>query len=152
MKSRIRRIFEKLNPSADALVLVNSASPHVDSSFFYVFDVPSGLFEGAAAVARPDGSLTILTSPLEEESARQAAHLDREVDVEVVRGHEEREKRLGQLIEAKARIALNYHELTHEDFLSVAGAFPRAEWRDASAAVRKTRMVKDSTEIERLRR
>ncbi len=120
--------------------------------FFSVSPVPRALCGGAAAVARPDGSLTILTSPLEEESARQAARFDREVDVEVIRGHEEREKRLGQLIEAKGRIALNYHELTHEDFLSVASAFPRAEWRDASMAVRKARMVKDAAEIERLRR
>jgi Xaa-Pro aminopeptidase len=152
MKARIRRIFEKLSPEADALVFLNSGSPHVDSSFFYVFDVPSGLFEGCAAVARPDGSLTVLTSPLEEESARQAARRDSEVDVEVIRGREEREKRLSQLLDARSRIALNYHELTHEDFLSVSSVFPKAEWRDASTAVRKTRMVKDAVEIERLRR
>lgn len=152
MKDRIRRIFEKLSPEADALVLVNSASPHIDSSFFYVFDVPSGLFEGCAAVARPDGSLTVLTSPLEEESARQAARRDASVDVELIRGRDEREKRLAELLEPKSRIALNYHELTHEDFLSMAGTFPNAEWRDASGAVRKSRMVKDATEIERLRR
>ncbi|MFZ0831258.1 MAG: Xaa-Pro peptidase family protein, partial [Thermoplasmata archaeon] len=152
MKARIRRIFEKLSPEADALVFLNAGSPHVDSSFFYVFDVPSGLFEGCAAVALPDGSLTIMTSPLEEESARQAARSDGDVQVEVIRGREEREKRLSQLIDAKSRIALNYHELTHEDFLSVAGAFPQAEWRDASSAVRKTRMVKDAVEIERLRK
>ncbi|MGC2288339.1 MAG: Xaa-Pro peptidase family protein [Thermoplasmata archaeon] len=152
MKARIRRIFEKLSPAADALVLLNSGSPHVDSSFFYVFDVPSGLFEGCAAVARPDGSLTVLTSPLEEESARQAAGRDREVAVELIRGREEREKRLSQLLEPKSRIALNNHELTHEDFLSVESAFPDATWRDASSAIRKTRMVKDAAEIERLRR
>ena len=152
MKARIQRIFDKLDPEADALVLLNAASPHIDSSFFYVFDVPSGLFETCAAVARPDGSLTVLTSPLEEESARQAARHDIGVDVELIRGRDEREKRLSQLIDAKSRIALNYHELTHEDFLSVAGAFPHAEWADASSAVRKTRMVKDAAEIERLRR
>ncbi|MCI4353613.1 MAG: Xaa-Pro peptidase family protein [Thermoplasmata archaeon] len=152
MKARIRRIFEKLSPEADALVLLNSASPHIDSSFFYVFDVPSGLFEGCAAVARADGSLTVLTSPLEEESAQQAARRDRDVSVEVIRGREEREKRLSELVDAKSRIALNFHELTHEDFLSVSSAFPQADWRDASTAVRKCRMVKDAAEIERLRR
>lgn len=152
MKARIRRIFEKLTPEADALVFLNSASPHVDSSFYYVFDVPSGLFEACAAVARPDGSLTILTSPLEEESARQAAKKDRDVEVEVVRGRDEREKRLSQVLDPKSRVALNYHELTHEDFLSISGALPQAQWQDASNAVRKTRMVKDAVEIERLRR
>lgn len=152
MKARIRRIFDKLSPEADVLVLLNSGSPHVDSSFFYLFDVPSGLFEGCAAVARPDGSLTVLSSPLEEESARQAASRDQEVAVEVIRGREEREKRLAELIDSKSRVALNYHELTHEDFLSVASAFPNATWQDASGAIRRTRMVKDAPEIERLRR
>lgn len=152
MKDRIRRIFARLGADADAIVFVNAAAPHLDSSFFYVFDVPSGLFEGCAAVARPDGSLTVLTSPLEEESARQAARRDKDVEVELIHGRDEREKRLGQLIEGTGRIALNYHELTHEDYLSVAGAFPDATWADASSAVRKTRMVKDAVEIERLRR
>jgi Xaa-Pro aminopeptidase len=152
MKDRIRRLFEKLGPDADALVLLNAASPHVDSSFFYVFDVPSGLFEGAAAVAWPDGSLTILTPPLEEESAQNAARQDQGVKIEVIRGREEREKRLAELLEGRHRLALNYHELTHEDYLSVTGALPKADWLDGSAAIRKSRMVKDAPEIERLRR
>ncbi len=153
MRARIRRIFDRLSPPPDVLLVVNAGSPHVDSSFFYVFDVLSGLFEGCAAIARSDGSLTvILSSPLEEESARLAARHDDGVEVEVVRGREERERRLTELLPPKSQIALNYHELTHEDFESVAAAFPGAVWLDASAAIRKARMIKDATEVERIRK
>ncbi len=152
MKDRVRRIFSLLGDGADCLLLINSAGPHIDSSFFYAFDVPSGMFEGSAAIARPDGSLLVLSSLLEEESARAAAKRDKDVSVEVVRNRDDREKRLGQLLDANARVALHYHELTHEDFRSLSAALPAARWVDASDAIRKARVVKDATEVERLRR
>jgi Xaa-Pro dipeptidase len=152
MKERIRRIFGRFPDPPDALVLLNSGSPHVDSSFFYVFDVPSGLFEGCAAIAKPDGSLTIVTSPLEEESARLAAKRERDVQVEVMRERDDLDAQLVRHIDGHGTIALNYHELTHEDFLRVAKAFPDAHWADASDAIRRTRRIKDSGEVERIRK
>jgi hypothetical protein len=76
MKNRVRKVFEKLSPAPDALVLANAIEPHIDQSFFYLFDTPSGLFEGSYAIGLPDGALHVFSSPLEEESARQAAKHD----------------------------------------------------------------------------
>lgn len=152
MKARVRRIFERLGGSADALVLVNSAEPHLDHSFFYLFDAPSGLFEGSAAVAFPDGRLQVLSSLLEEESAHQAARADPSVTVDTMAGPDDRRTWLTGLLPAQGTIALNYRELTHEDFRAVQAAVPSATLIDASAAVRKARMVKDAAEIDRLRR
>ncbi len=152
MKERVRRIFEGLEGSADALVLVNSADPHLDHSFFYLFDAPSGLFEGSAAVAFPDGRLHVLSSLLEEESARQAAREDPSASVDTMSAPDDRRGWLARLLPPGGRIALNYRELTHEDYRAVEAAVPGGSFVDASAAVRRARMVKDSREIERLRR
>src|SRR5579859_76455 len=153
MKDRVRRILELVSPKADALLIANSTDPHLDGSFFYAFDVPGGLFEGSVAVGLPDGKLHVLSSPLEEESAVQAAKRDPAVDIhvatpatkegilrEVLKGH----------AKADATFAVNFHEITHEAFLALQKTFPEAKWVDATAAIRKARGVKDAGEIERI--
>jgi Xaa-Pro dipeptidase len=152
MSNRVRRIFERLAPAADVLVLANSESPHVDTSFFYLFEAPSGSFEGSAIVARPDGSLTVLTSPLEAESAHQAAGSSSSVEIRVCATRAEAGRALRGLVDAKARVGLNYRELTHETFHDLEQILPDARWVDASDAIQRTRRVKDAVEIERIAR
>ncbi|MCI4346971.1 MAG: M24 family metallopeptidase, partial [Thermoplasmata archaeon] len=151
MKERVQRIFRHLSPTPEAIVLVNSVEPHLDQSFFYVFDSASGLFEGSAAIALPDGSLHVSTSLLEEESALQAAKHDPHLDIHLVKTADDRKKWLQKMLPAKGHVGLNFHELTHEDFLSVSGAVPGVGWVDASTAVRRARRVKDAAEVERIR-
>ncbi|HZY91752.1 MAG TPA: aminopeptidase P family protein [Thermoplasmata archaeon] len=152
MKARVQKIFEALPSGTEALVLANSTDPHLDQSFFYVFDVASGLFEGSVAVAFPDGRLHVLSSPLEEESARQAAKLDPSVEVHVPQRREESDQLIQSLIPRSGAVALNYRELTHEGFLKFDKLVPGAHWSDASQAIRKARGIKDAVEIERLER
>ena len=152
MKDRVRKIFERLRTPADALLITNSTEPHLDQSFFYVFDVPSGMFEGSTAVAYPDGRLTVLSSMLEEESARQAGKRDPSVTIEVPPNRAERDQLLTKLLPEGSTVALNYRELTHDTFLTLEKTLPKARWVDASDAIRSCRMVKDTEEIARLRR
>lgn len=152
MKARVQRIFEGVSPSADAVVFANSIDPHLDASFFYVFDVPSGLFERSVAVAHVDGQLDVLSSPLEEESARQAARHDPGVNLHVFANDAEWESILRRLLPESGRIALNYRELTHHSFLTLERVRPQATWVDASAAVTHARLIKDSIEVDRLER
>ncbi|HLY76412.1 MAG TPA: M24 family metallopeptidase [Thermoplasmata archaeon] len=150
MPNRVQRIFQRLSPTPDALVLANSEGPHIDTSFFYLFEALSGSFEGSAIVARPDGSLTVLTSPLEAETARQAAEGDRSVEVQVCARREDEVHLLQRLVDPKGLVALNYRELTHEGFHELQEALPKARWIDASEAIQRTRRVKDSAEIARI--
>jgi Xaa-Pro aminopeptidase len=152
MKERVRRIFEKLGEPAEAVVFVNSIDTHLDQSFFYVFDVPAGLFEGSIALATPDGELRVLSSVLEEETARQAAQHDPHVTVEVMENEESKRKWVAEHLGGRHQVALNYSELTHREFLALEKAAPSTKWLDASTAVRKARAVKDAREIERLRK
>ncbi len=151
MKDRVRRIFDRLDASVDALVVANAVDPHLDQSFFYLFDVPSGLFEGSVAVAHRDGSIDLFSSPLEAQSAEEAARSDRGITVHKVE-RDATPAALGQALGDAKSIALNFAELTHGWFARLDKLRPETSWVDASEAIRKVRAVKEAGEVERLRK
>jgi Xaa-Pro dipeptidase len=130
--------------------LANAEGPQIDSSFFYLFDVPSGAFEEETLVARPDGSVTVLASPLEAETARLGALDDPSVEVQVCPRKEDQMKAIRRLVDPRARVALNFRELTHEGFQGLEAALPDARWINGSGAIQRARRVKDSSEIARI--
>ncbi len=150
MKARIEKIFGLLESPVDAIVLANSTEPHLDQSFFYAFDVPSGLFEGSVAIAKPDGHLDVLTSPLEATSAEEAAKGDPHVTVHAV-SRDGTDAAVQKLLGPAATVGLHYRELTHDWYLRLEKALPKVTWVDATPAIRKARATKDATEIARLR-
>jgi Xaa-Pro dipeptidase len=151
MKERVRKVFARLDPSVDALVVANAVDPHLDQTFFYLFDVPGGLFEGSVAIARRTGEIDLLTSPLEAQTAEEAAKTDRSVTVHTV-DRESADPLVTKLLHGAKTIALNYAELTHAWFARLDKANPGTQWVDGSAAIRQTRVVKDADEIGRLRK
>ena len=70
MKARVKGIYRNLREKVDLIVLLNSAEPHIDMSFFYATGLTDGLFEGCTAWLYPDGRCEIVTSALEEEAAK----------------------------------------------------------------------------------
>jgi len=151
MKPRVQKLFAQLDPKPEAIVLANAIDPHLDQTFFYVFDVPAGLFEGSIAIAHPDGELDVLSSPLEAETAQVAAKKDPHVKVHVV-PRDETAPAARKILGAATSIGLNYRELTHEWFRRLEDQFPDARWTDCSNAIRRARVTKDANEIELLRR
>ncbi len=151
MKPRIQRIFAQLDPQPDVILLANAVEPHLDQTFFYVFDTSSGLFEGSVAIAHPDGELDILTGSLEAESAFQAAKGDPHVTVHVV-SREETEKEVRKMLPGAPTIGLNCRELTHDWYARLEKLMPETKWVDASNAIRTARVSKDPHEIELLRK
>ena len=152
MKERVEKIFRHLESPVDAILLANSVDPHLDQCFFYLFGVPAGLFEGSVAIAHPDGELDVLSSPLEAETAHQAAKHDPHVKVHVFANRDETAELVKKLVGSASTLGLNYRELTYEGFLAMAKTFPTAKWADASSAIRKARVTKDAKEIELLRK
>ncbi len=148
MPERVKKIFAKVGKPLDAMVFMNSVEPHLDQTFFYVTDVASGLFEGCSTIAFPDGKVEMFTSELEAESAREASG----VKVNVFTTRDDLMKQVQSLLGKSARIGLNFHELTYENFLVMRKQFPDAEWENVTEAVRRTRVIKDAKEIERLRK
>ncbi len=151
MKARVQKIFRNLDPPPEAILLANATDPHLDQSFFYLFDVPAGIFEGSVALAHPDGSLDVLSSPLEAETAHVAAKHDPDVRVHVV-GREETETELKQLLPGEPKIGLNFRELTHDWYVRLEKLLPEAKWTDVSNAIKLARVTKDPHEIQMLRK
>jgi len=151
MKARVRKVLGYLDNPVDALVLANATDPHLDRSFFYLFDIPSGLFEGSVAIAHPDGELDVVTSPLETESAQVAAKSDPHVRVHTV-ARDEAEPVIRKLLGSAPTVGLNFAELTHAGYVQLDKMCPGTNWVDASKAIRRARATKDAGEIERLRK
>ncbi len=151
MKPRVQKLFAQLDPKPDALLIANAIDPHLDQTFFYVFDVPAGLFEGSIAIAHPDGELDVLSSPLEAETAFEAAKRDPHVKVHVA-PRDETPAAARKLVGEAKNLGLNFRELTHEWFVRLDQTFPGATFTDVSNGIRKARVTKDANEIELLRR
>jgi Xaa-Pro aminopeptidase len=151
MKARVQKVFARLDPKPDALLLANAVDPHLDQSFFYLFDVPAGLFEGSVAIAHADGELDVISSPLEAETAFEAAKSDPHVHVEVV-SRDESDPSIQKKLQGAKSVGLNNKELTHEWYVRLAKLLPETEWVDASVAIRNARVTKEPEEIERIRK
>lgn len=151
MKARVQKVFRRLDPKPDALLLANSIEPHLDQSFFYLLNVPHGLFEDSVAIAHPDGELDLLTSPLEAETAFEAAKADSHVRVHVVE-RDESDPVILKMLQGVGTVGLNYKELAHAWYVRLENLLPGIRWADASTAIRQTRLTKEPGEIELLRK
>jgi Xaa-Pro dipeptidase len=143
MRARVKKIFRNIDDHLDLVVLLNSIDPHVDVSFFYATGLTDGLFEGCAAWLHPDGSAEIMTSALEEEAAKKSG-----LPLHVFRNREEPPKLLRKLLAGHRRIGINAAELTHDAFERLQKSAPKsARFVDVSAAITRSRLVKDDSEV-----
>ena len=71
--NRVQRIFSRIDEPVDAILLMSSEEPLIDVSFFYATGIKGGLFEECPAILWPDGRLQLITSRLEETSARTSS-------------------------------------------------------------------------------
>ncbi len=146
MKSRIRRIFSHIDNGVDVIVFANATEPHVDISFLYATGFTDGLFEGCAAFCHPDGRAEVVTSALEEETARKGG-----LPLHVFHSRQEREKFLRAQLRGHRRIGLNFAEVTHGVAKDLAKLAKGAKFVDVSEAVQMARLVKDEGEVASIR-
>jgi len=152
MKARVEKVFRFLDPKPDALLISNAVDPHLDQTFFYLFEVPCGLFEGSVLLAHRDGEIDVLTGALEAESAEHAAKKDGHAKVHVVNRGDDTDALVKKLVGSSRSLALNDRELTYEGFRRFNKLLPGTQWIDASNAVRRARVTKDPGEIARLKK
>ncbi|HTD81596.1 MAG TPA: aminopeptidase P family N-terminal domain-containing protein, partial [Thermoplasmata archaeon] len=146
MKARVKAIYRNLKKPVDAIVFSNSTDPHIDLSFFYATGLTDGLFEGCTAWLFPDGRCEIVTSALEEEAAKKSG-----LPLHIFRNRDERLTAMKRLVKGLRRIGINASEITQKAHTELTKLAPRARFSDVSEAVMKTRLVKDSAEIELIR-
>jgi Xaa-Pro dipeptidase len=143
---RVKNIFLNNSVPVECILLKNGSLPFIDDNFFYVTNLDQGFFEGSCAVLYSDGSLDILVSELEAESARKSsAHLT------IFRTKTDYSTELHRLVSSFKTIGINANGLSYTDFKKLITAFPQTEFIDVSEAFSKTRLIKDPQEIERIR-
>ena len=72
LKNRAKKIFSEVKKNLDAIVIKNAIYPFIDDNFFYITGLDKGIFEGSLVIVYPDGTLDLIVSELEAESASKA--------------------------------------------------------------------------------
>jgi Xaa-Pro dipeptidase len=152
MKSRIERLFTNIgryeDETPDVVVIANATEPMLDMTFFYVTGLRVGRFEGSFAVLRPDGSLDVITSLLEAESASKG-----DFPLHVFKSADELKQHLTGLLKGSRKIGINGSELTYKSYTFIKEqADAEAQLLDMSKAVTRTRMKKDEEEIATMKK
>jgi Xaa-Pro dipeptidase len=147
MRERVLRIFSKLAEPVDAILLVNGEDPMTDASFFHATGVTSGLFEHCPAILYPDGKVRLISTRLEETSARTT-------DAEVVTyfDADERAELLRSSLKGVTRLGINGLGITYHWIKELEAAAPGAALVDVEKAVTAARLIKDAQEIETMRK
>ncbi|MDR3283541.1 MAG: Xaa-Pro peptidase family protein [Candidatus Methanoplasma sp.] len=140
-KSRAERLAANAD-GLDAVVIANGGEPFLDSTFWYLTEQASGSFEDSLAIVRADGTLEVITSVLEEESARAGKG---NVHVYVTRA--ERDGFIKDALKGAKKVGFNVHGTAYSAVEHVRKT-AEVEVADASKAVMATVTVKDKSEIE----
>lgn len=147
MIQRIKNIFRNSNQTVDCIVLKNATIPYVDDNFFYVTNLEQGLFEGSCAVIHSDGTLDILVSELEAESARKST-----ARLIVYKTKDEYSTTLKQLLSSFSTIGVNASGLSYFEFNKLTALLPNTKFVDVSDGFFKARLTKDEQEIQRIKK
>ncbi|NLK25719.1 MAG: aminopeptidase P family protein [Euryarchaeota archaeon] len=146
MKERAQSIFSKLVEPVDAILLINAEEPLLDVAFYYATGLTSGLFEGCPAILWPDGRTQIISSRLEETSARTSYS-----DILIFANKAERDQLLTESLKGVRRLGFNGDGLTYANLKVIERVAPGAQLLDVGKAIQAARMIKDAREIEAIR-
>ena len=142
MQTRAERLIGNAD-GMDAIVIMNDGEPFLDSTFWYLCEQPGGVFESSFAVVRGDGTLDVIVSVLEEESAKEGVG-----NVCVFHNAKEREDFLKESLKGCKKVGFNTHSSTYAMVSYVKRVVEGIEPVDAGQAIDRTVSIKDDKEIE----
>ncbi|MGC8645029.1 MAG: M24 family metallopeptidase [Thermoplasmata archaeon] len=141
----VEKLFD-LNQNVEGILIYNRDQSCTDPSFFYFTQLTNGgLFEGSY-VFLTRRELTVITSQLEEETARGEA-----IDVQVFSSLKERDEILKRITGGVNFIGINYSGLSHRDFVQLKEKLPDKEFVDVGDSIASLRQVKSERELGRIR-
>ena len=145
--TRAQRLMENAD-GFDAIVIANDGEPFLDSAFWYVTEQKSGCFESSYAVVKKDGSMDVIVSILEEETARTGTG-----DVKVYHDRAELENYFKEALNGCSKVGFNTHSASYAAVMGIKKLTGfEFEIADASEALASTYAVKDASEIEATRK
>jgi len=139
----VEKLFD-LNQNVEGILIYNRDQSCTDPSFFYFTQLTRGLFEGSY-VFLTRRELTVITSKLEEESARAE-----EIDVQVFSNPKERDEILRKITSGISFVGINFSGLAHRDFVQLRETLPDKEFVDVGDSIATLRQVKSESEIARI--
>jgi Xaa-Pro dipeptidase len=143
---RVKNVFINTGKAVDCILLKNASTPFVDDNFFYVTNLEQGLFEGSCAVLYPDGTLDVLVSELEAESARKS-----NAQITIYKTKDEYSNTLKRFLSSFSTIGVNTSGLSYFEFIRLTELFPQINFVDVSDGFSKTRLIKDEEELQRIK-
>lgn len=147
MRERVKNIFNHTKKKLDAILIKNSTHPFIDDNFFYVTGLSKGIFEGSLSILYPDGTLDLVVSELEAESASKA-----NLPLHIYNAREDYKMTVQKLISPYENIGINYSGLSHADFCKLNDILPESKFVDISRELMEVRLVKDKREIQQIRK
>jgi Xaa-Pro dipeptidase len=139
-----RKIFDYVR-NVDSILIMNGGENQIDKTFFYLTGAKSGIFEGSILHVKPE-KVTIITSALEEEAAKQTGF-----EVLVYNNSSEREQILKNAFKDDVDVGLNYSALTLDLYKQLMKIIPDKEFIDVSQSIDEARKIKDESELKNLR-
>ncbi len=137
-----KKYLEEAN--VDSILIYNGSNE--DLNFYYFTRLlEGGIFEGSFAVLTDDG-IKVITSILEEESAKKGKH-----EVLLYRTASEREELLRKALKGSNTIGVNYNALSVRDFEKLKKILGERDYKDISEKLGEWRMIKDEEEINLIR-
>ena len=146
MQERSERIFETVEGDLDAIVLWNGGT--IDNTFKYVSGVTRGGYEGCAAVLRRGDRPRLIVSTLEEQSAQTAP----DADVHAYGSRAAQEELLKAALGEPKRIGVHGDVLALSKARRLESMFDGVALVDVTGAIATARLVKDTGEVELVRR
>ncbi|MBH59437.1 MAG: proline dipeptidase [Thaumarchaeota archaeon] len=152
MKARVKKIFsstESLKIKPEAILIKNGIEGQLDSTFFYLSGVRSGIFEGCSIIAYPTGKVFLLTSKLEEQSALNTPY----IEVESFGTYNEYKEILRKRLSEVKVLGINYNELSYANYLWIRMTLKNVKKVvNVSKSIGESRCIKDEIEIKELRK
>ena len=141
-KSRAVRLMENAE-GVDKIVIMNGGEPFLDSTFWYITEAKTGVFEGSTAFVSSDGTVDVLVSTLEEEAAKTS-----KANVHVYRTKAEHDSIIKEILGSARKVGINSPSATYSMVTGLQKLKEDIEFVNVSNAIGDTVSIKDESEIK----
>lgn len=140
--SRAERLASNLE-DIDAVAIMNGGESFLDSTFWYITESATGVYENCMAFVSKDGRLDLVVNALEEEAAKSAKG-----NVHVYHTRDERNSIIQDILKDVKTLGINPECALYSSVNYLKKMKEGLEIKDASKAIDSAVSVKDAKEIE----
>jgi Xaa-Pro dipeptidase len=146
--NRKEKIFNICNKKIDAIFIKNNIEPYIDNNFFYFTGLDEGIFENCCIILFPEKKKSeLIISELEFESSKKSKD-----NLNIFNTKKKYEELIKDLLSSSKFIGLNYNTLLFNDYINLKKLLPNAEFINISEEISKLRVIKDKSEILRIKK